>query len=99
MILKEYRDAEGILRRVYVPHEGVDPKQGIPLSVDIDAYLDQIKNDLKVNVYAALRERGLIEPIDFLQPNAPKLIRAALLTALPDVFAIQAIAKEQANDG
>lgn len=100
MIRKDYTDQNGIRRRALVPDEYTNAEEGLPASISLDAALLQQGCSFEYikRLYAELQARGLIEPADFLKPQAPDLISAALrATIRMDVQTIQAIAKEQSN--
>ncbi len=94
----DYEDATGIPRRVLVPSEanGIDPSEGIPLSIDLSELYGHMPAAFQKRLYDNLFAQGLIEPADYLQPSAPERIRAALLATVKyDVMDILTAANHQ----
>jgi hypothetical protein len=93
-IVIEYRDTDGILRRVLAP-ETADPSEGVPLSLPVDELYWHMPLDFRQRLVKELWAVGLVEPKDFLAAGAAERIRAALLSVVKhDVFDIQKFAKE-----
>lgn len=94
----DYTDAEGIKRRVLLPEEGIDPVEGIPISVPVDTLYQHMPLSFRIRLIEALWVVGLIEPDDFLRLGAADQIRAALLSVVKhDTMDILSMAKEVKN--
>lgn len=94
----DYIDGEGIRRRALVDSETTPAEEGIPASIRLEAELVGTSPEFRRRLYSELEARGLIEPQDFLAPNALKRIQAAVLAAVAvDAQTIQAIARRQHN--
>lgn len=90
----DYRDERGIKRRALVPYDGVDPSEGVPLSLPIEQVYPDMPVAFIVRLTDALFERGLIEPADFFRAGAPELVRSAILdVAKHDALTIISLAK------
>lgn len=93
----DYTDALGIPRRVLLPDEasGIDPSEGIPLSLDLDDLYAHMPPDFLRRLYTELWARGLVEPQDYLRPGAADLFMAALRAVVKyDALNAIALAKE-----
>ena len=100
MVTVNYTDERGIPRRAQVPsgtpedqyHEGIH----IDLYDELDARLfSQTPIGFRRRLYTLLHDKGLIEPIDFLQNGARDRFRAAFLLAVKtDALDAERIAKE-----
>lgn len=80
-ITKNFRDNQGIMRRVLLSSDSDDPVEGIPISLA----LDQVYPDMPAAFVARLTDelwaRGLVEAADYKRPGAPELARAAVQAA------------------
>lgn len=95
----DYRDKDGIQRRVLLPSEAVNPDEGIPVSLEVDQLYQHMPLEFRVKLVDELWAVGLVEPCDFLKPGAPEKTRAALLAVVKyDVLNIQTIAKENCTN-
>jgi hypothetical protein len=92
----EYRDSEGIMRRVIVPSDdGANPEEGIPVSLQVDLLYEHMPLPFRQRLTDALWAQGLIEPADYLRAGAAEKIRAAWLSVVRyDVLDIQNLARE-----
>lgn len=94
MIKVDYRDERGIKRRSLIPYEGVDPTEGIPLSLPIEQVYPDMPDSFIVRLTDALFERGIVEPADYFRAGAPELVRGAILdVAKHDALTIISLAK------
>lgn len=92
----DFIDDEGIQRRVLLPDDtAASVDEGIPRSLRVDELYSTASLAFRVRLVQELWNRGLVEPCDFLRPEAPELIRSALLAAVKmDTFDILTFAKE-----
>ncbi len=95
----DYIDAEGIKRRVILPSDdGVNPEEGIPISVPVDTLFEHAPIEFRRALVDALWANGLIEKDDFLRKDAPDKIRASLLSVTKhDTMDILNLAREMKN--
>lgn len=94
----DYTDPSGISRRVLIPADanGIDPNEGIPVSLNLDELYSHMPPDFLKALYQALWAVGLIEPQDFLAGGAADKYRAALLSVIKkDYMNVMTIAKQQ----
>lgn len=97
-VITDYTDERGVKRRVLIPDHTVPPAEGIPLSLQLDEVLKDCPPSFLARLTDEFWALGLIEPADFLKPNALRDMHSALAAAYRiDVFSIQTIAKEQTN--
>lgn len=84
MIKVDYRDNNGVMRRVQLMNEHEPPEKGIP--VDCYTLLDEFYHDtserFRKALYNQLWAMGLIEKHHFLQPDSKKKFRQALQSTL-----------------
>ena len=91
----DYVDERGIRRRVLLPKEGLDPAEGIPLSLDIAQLYSHMPPEFLVRLSEALFARGLVEPADFFKPGAHEQTRDAVLDVTRyDALSIISLAKQ-----
>ena len=92
----DYRDADGIQRRVALPDEStIDPSEGLPVSLNLDMLFEGLPHHFRVAFYQALWDVGLIEPCDYTRPGASDLFRRAMMIAIKqDFFAVLQLARE-----
>jgi hypothetical protein len=95
----DYVDSDGIKRRVLLPSDdGLDPAEGIPVSVPVDALFEHMPVAFRRALVDALWNNGLIESVDFLRKDAPDKIRASLLSVVKhDTMDILNLAREMKN--
>lgn len=93
----DYRDEQGIDRRVLVPEDdGAHPSEGVPISLDVDSLYEHMPIKFRQQLVKELWARNLVEPADYLKPGAPELIRAALLSVVKrDTMDILNLARER----
>lgn len=92
-------DEQGIERRVLLPHAGIDPREGIPVSLPVDELYQHMPIEFRQRLVQELLAVGLVEPCDFLKSGAVKLIQAAILAVVKnDVLSIISFAKESNHD-
>lgn len=77
----DYIDPDGIKRRVLVAN-GVDPSEGIRLSLDFDQLFTDAPKEFRVRLVNELWAVGLVQKSDFDKPGAGERVRAALLAAV-----------------
>lgn len=91
----DYVDAQGIRRRVLLPAGISDYKEGIPVSLDVDALFGHTSLEFRRALVEELWARELVEPCDFKRPGAAELIRASLLAVVKqDALSIISFANE-----
>lgn len=92
----DYRDAEGIQRRVLLPAGSLDdPAEGVPVSVPVDTLYLHMPLSFRISLIDALWAVGLVEPEDFLKLGAAQQVQAALISIVKhDAMSILALAKE-----
>lgn len=100
----EFTDSLGKPRRVLLPDNGVDypPSEGIVVDMydDLDALYNHVPVEWNVRLAQELKRRDLVEPEDFLAPDAPTRFRSAMLTVIKhDAMNAIAIAKERMDNG
>jgi len=95
----DYRDNDGIMRRVLVPTSGeAEPSEGVPVSLPVDYLYEHMPIEFRQRLMEALYTNGFIEPDDYLKAGAAERIRAAWLSVIKrDVLDIQQYAKEYKN--
>lgn len=92
----DYADASGIKRRVLLPDGISDPREGIPVSLDVDSLYSHCSLEFRRALVDELWARDLVEPCDFKRPGAAELIRASLLAvAKQDALSIISFAHEE----
>lgn len=79
LIKLDYRQQNGVLQRVLLPHRDFPPEEGVPISLDLGRLYGHMPIDYVVKLTEALYNRGLVEPADFMKPGAAELTRAAIL--------------------
>lgn len=90
----DYVDNDGIRRRVLLPREGLEPSEGVPVSVDTSQLYGHMPLEFRVRLAEALYARGLVEPQDFFRPGAHEQTRDAVLdVARYDALNIISLAK------
>jgi hypothetical protein len=90
----DYTDKDGLRQRALVPNNGVDPGEGVPLSLPIRDLYGHMPLEFQVRLSDALFNRGLVEPRDFLRPGAAELTRNAILDVCKhDALSIISLAK------
>lgn len=78
IVKAEYRDRDGIRRRVLIPATGGDPSEGIPISVPVDRLFSHCPVEWRRSLIDELWARGLVEAADFKRAGANELIQGAL---------------------
>lgn len=90
---------DGFPARVIVPPGG-NPQEGIPIHLNLDAIYGHLPDEFQKTLYAALHDRGLVEPADFLTPQAANLLKSALMSVIRyEILKIQNLAREETTHG
>lgn len=96
VVKRDYIDATGIPRRVFIPEDETDNSIGIPLSLDLDSLFGHMPLQFQRDLYQALHAQGLVEAKDYLAPGAGDRFRAAMLSVIKhDFFRIQTLVKQE----
>lgn len=92
-------DKEGLPIVVLVPG-GIPVEEGIPISLPLNLIFGSLPVDFRKRLYNALWDRGLVEPSDYLKPEASSLYKAAILSIIrTDFYDLVRLAQETLNDG
>lgn len=98
MIRKDYTDERGIKRRVLLPEDGIDPREGILVSMPLDDVFETLPASFVARLTDECWKRGLIEAEDFTRPGAAESYKAAFRAIIASDFHVLVTrAKEYAN--
>lgn len=92
-------DRSGLPIRVLVPND-VPTSEGIPVSMPLDDLFGHLPVEFRKMLYNRLWERGLVEPSDYLKPEAGNLYKATIMSIIRvDFLQLRTIAEEMLHNG
>lgn len=81
ILVQDTKTEEGLPVRVMVP-EGIDPSEGIPVSMPLDEIYGDLPSEFRERLYNELWARGLVSPSDYLKPGADQKFKSAIMAII-----------------